>query len=657
MLMGSANRFSILASLSPSSETKWAFDFVPTSRLGTRRRGKRGGRQHRLKHAFRKKCEKPEADGVDELCDRYAALHLDDDAPGAISLETDRAPPSGVLSDVNAVRHHWAPQFRPDSLPTSNSTLAHPTSKCLSQKSALDQGSSVDVRSSTRKLSPKFPLSAFLKVLASPNDCAGHWPPRNPTPQPAPSPQTPQDPDQQPARLLLTSAHPAGNCSPNDQGSNTTSSQSNAIESQRTVPTTSSLSTNALPTYKHWEAFGVPPFTQMSELDSPASRSPSPPPSKVPPVRSSSLYPRLSPIPMSAMLTTTAPSSQRSPRSWQEALEGIAVFHPSPAAFITAPVTSPYPFVYPPQPWTPSAVPSGLFKDTAAVPMRLRSKFAFTPDPPGRRVTQEEFLTMGHDPECWCDRHKKARQARDLADKAGASGRALAFDSSEFSHQWGNPNAAEPQAAPTVPQPSHSPRPLGSGPTIEEFIASMRVKSGASSPHPEMSNLRALNVPAAADTTPGASPASSPIATPGGTYAPYTAPEVEDNTESAPSDEDVVMITPTSEGTDFGFQRLMTPSPDARFDFEGLEVIEGVPVDSDNDWPDDDWTSVSDRLYSQRPSSSQTTHFVSDASVQTSMPPMIVSLPPVTLLSPPQTPPTRVYQAHVSDVGSGSETD
>ncbi|KAF3051009.1 hypothetical protein E8E11_004259 [Didymella keratinophila] len=123
------NRFSILAGLNPSPETKWAFDFVPTTRSGTRRRGKRGGRQQRLKHVLKKKCEKPKGDGLDELCDRFADLHLDDNAPAAIPPAADHAPLSGVLSDVNAVRYHWAPQFRPSSLPTSHSTLAQPTGK------------------------------------------------------------------------------------------------------------------------------------------------------------------------------------------------------------------------------------------------------------------------------------------------------------------------------------------------------------------------------------------------------------------------------------------------------------------------------------------------------------------------------------------------
>ncbi|KAF1933004.1 uncharacterized protein M421DRAFT_89304 [Didymella exigua CBS 183.55] len=412
------NRFGVLAGLNPSPETKWAFDYVPTSKSSTRKRGKRGGRQKRLKHTAKTTCEKPEADGVDELCDRFAALHLDDNAPTAAPRKTDHRPPSGATSDLNIVTHHWAPQFRPDSLSTSPPARVEPTNipvTTLSQKPTLDQGPSTDVPTSTRKLSPTFPLSAFLKDLASPTDCAGYWP-RSPAPGSAPPPRISNSSSRRSAPPLLTPALPAGNCSLNIRSSNTALHLSNAIESQRAVPTTSLLSTNAALTYKSFPAFGVVPFTPLSESISTTSPAPFP----LPPPAKQSIVSTPSPpealwAPTSTMLTTIPPAPQRSSGSWQETSEGITVFHPSPKALITAPVASPYPFVYPPRPWTPSAVPNDLFKNTAAVPMRLKSKFTFTPDPPGRRIIQKEFLKMGHAPECWCDSHKQALQAKDLA--------------------------------------------------------------------------------------------------------------------------------------------------------------------------------------------------------------------------------------------------
>lgn len=597
---------------------------------------------------------------MDELCDRFAALHLGDDAPAAVPPETNHAPPAGVLSDVNAVRHHWAPHFRSDSLTTSKSTLTPPTDKLatsLSQKSTLDQSFLADVRPLTRKLSPKSPLSAFLKDLASPNDCVGHWPPRDPTPEPSPPSQTPQEQSQQPAPLLLTTKFPAGILTPTSQSSNTASPQSNAIEPQRAVPTTSSLSINAVSAFKRFPAIGVPPFTPSPKSDFTTSRPPTPSLPLVPPVLSSSPYLQMPWTPPPTTLTTTTPTSQRSPGSWQEASEGITVFAPSPKAFITAPITSPYPFVYPPQPWTPSAVSKDLFKDTAVVPRRLRSKFTFTPHPPSRRVGQEEFLAMGHGPDCWCDRHKKVREARDLGGKTDSSRRALTFASSAPSHPWDDTWAAEPRAAPPARRSPRVSRAFGSGLTIEEYIAIVKGKPGTTSPESGTGSLQAPVAPVPAAPIPDASPASSPVVTPKITHAPYIVPELEHKTESTSSDEDAVMITPTSEGSDFGFQRLMTTSSEgAHLDFERMEVIEGVPVDSDSDWSDG-WTSVSSGLHSQQPISAPTTQMVSDASVQTSTAPVFASPPPVRLPSPPQTPLTQTYQAHVSDIESGSETD
>lgn len=264
---------------------------------------------------------------------------------------------------------------------------------------------------------------------------------------------------------------------------------------------------------------------------------------------------------------------------------------------------------------------------------------------------------MGHDPECWCDRHKKAREAGDLADKAGAYEGTLTYGSSAPSHSWDDTRAAEPRAAPTARRSPRVSRPFGSRLTIEEYIAIVKAKPGTTSPASDLDGLQAPVAPVLAATIPDASLMSSPVVTPKIPHVSYTVPELENDTESTSSDEDAVMMTPASEGSDFGFQRLTTPSSQSAYlDFEGLEVIEGVPVDSDSNWSDG-WTSVSNGLLSQQPSSTPTTQIVSDASVQIYTASIVHSSPPVRLPSPPQTTPTRTYQADVSDVGSGSETD
>lgn len=109
--------------------------------------------------------------------------------------------------------------------------------------------------------------------------------------------------------------------------------------------------------------------------------------------------------------------------------------------------------------------------------------------------------------------------------------------------------------------------------------------------------------------------------------------------------------TSSSEGTDCALLELTTPSSEGSdFDFEGLEVIEGVPVDSD-----EDWIAVSPNPHAHRPSSLLSSRTVSDASMQNSNAPLIVSSPHVALPSPPPTPPSLTSQARSSD--TGCETD
>lgn len=570
----------------------------------------------RLKHALKEKREKREVDGVDELCDRLAALHFDNNALAAASPETDHTLPAGVRSDVNTVKHHWAPRFRPNSLPTpipklTLTPLIEKLATSLSQKSTLDEGLSADVRPSTRELSPKFPPSAFLQDLASLIDCAGHWPLENPTPEPSPFQKLERS--RQPAPLLLTTKFSAGNLEPASQSSNTASPQGNAVEPQRAVPTILSLSTNAAPAFKRFAALGVSPFTPSPRSDLTTSRPLTPPLTLVPPILSNPSYPQTPLVPMLAILASTTPTSQRSAGGWLEASQGITVFAPSPKAFITALVTSPYLFVYPSQPWAPLAVFKNVFNETAIVPRRLRSKFTFTPDLPGRRIGQEEFLAMGHDPECWCDRQKKSREARDLGDKAGPSERAFTYGSSAPSHSWNDIRAAEPGAALTARRSARVSTPLGFGLTFERCIPKMKAKPGTMSPASDMNYSQVPVAPVLVAAVPGASLETSPVVTPKITHVSYAVPDLEYDTESTSSDEVAVMVTPTSEGSDLGFQRLITPSTESAYlDFEGLEVIEGVPFDLDSDWSDG-WTSVSNGSPSQQPSSTPTTQIVPNA--------------------------------------------
>ncbi|KAH7078160.1 hypothetical protein BKA63DRAFT_489644 [Paraphoma chrysanthemicola] len=76
------NPFGILTGLQRSpDDVKWPLEFVPTRTSRARRRGRRGGKRHKVKrpaptcHAARK------GDGISELCQKIVALRRHDDAP------------------------------------------------------------------------------------------------------------------------------------------------------------------------------------------------------------------------------------------------------------------------------------------------------------------------------------------------------------------------------------------------------------------------------------------------------------------------------------------------------------------------------------------------------------------------------------------------
>jgi hypothetical protein len=167
----------VLAGLQQSpTEPRWAFDFVPTSTGGTRRRGKRGGKRHKNNRASQRKPESRISESITALCQRFAALRLNDDGP---TKTNEHKPPNQSKSvvETNAAlsfetnRPHWAPQFRPNSMPATSITaqtsailketsLSKEPQRCLPSPKAFPTSvESLDMR----KKEPRFfPLSAFL---------------------------------------------------------------------------------------------------------------------------------------------------------------------------------------------------------------------------------------------------------------------------------------------------------------------------------------------------------------------------------------------------------------------------------------------------------------------------------------------------------------
>lgn len=495
------------------------------------------------------------------------------------------------------------------------------------------------------------------------------------------------------------------------------------MESQRTVSTTSLLSTNAESFHKRFPALQLAPFT------------PSP----------KSLITILpAPVPSPSLMSQAVVPT---PKTWQGVSEGIAMSRTSPAALVTAPVTSPYPFVCRPHHQASSDVPSDLFKNLSTSPIALKSKFAFTLDPPDHHVTQDEFLKMGHAPECWCDNKKRVRQAVDLVDQAKShwtpdvdaaqldnvvkfrprertvgnnrtspsgtpqtdktvhlryspsdesppastkirfgvqagspvdTSRSEPFPLSkvmkasidsgspscsdiDVAGLFGDPHAsledsgssslAETQMAPVGSTGSDIfPNPVDSGMNIDEIVAQLGLDSGVASRESILHSALSPFQNPLSDSTPRA--ASSDATTscfPA--FCSFSRPR--DDAESDLSDGDAVMVTPTSEETDFMFHRPTTPSSEgADYGLVELEVIEGVPFDSD-----EDWTSISRNLRAYRPGSLPSSRAASEASVHTWSGPHVVSSHPVAISSLPLTPSSSANGAGVSNAGSETKQE
>ncbi|KAF2828899.1 hypothetical protein CC86DRAFT_404770 [Ophiobolus disseminans] len=150
-LSPSPNPFEILTGLAQSpTEPRWAFDFVPTKAAGTKRRGRRGGKRHKAKCTVPKECEEQKSDSFSDFCKRLIALRIqsrdstsDNDELLPKPADNITIPPA-TFSPMS-VRHHWAPQFRPNSLlppsppPMEQNTSYRPNSLLDPSPSTLNQ--------------------------------------------------------------------------------------------------------------------------------------------------------------------------------------------------------------------------------------------------------------------------------------------------------------------------------------------------------------------------------------------------------------------------------------------------------------------------------------------------------------------------------------
>jgi hypothetical protein len=596
-----------------------AFDFASAPRSNTKRRSKRAGKSLKSKAASKEAHTNLRADSLDELCNRFAALCLDSDEPTANNLRP--VTPSGCYTpNLSTVRHYWAPQFRPNSVPRSTSTPSvpfHNQSKALeldpvsplppAQKSSVAV-TTTDPASASHTTPNRFPLSAFLKDIISPADCVGSW-----LPQSHAASEYSQGSVTQPATPDQSTAT-AAPCCVLELHANAIARSNNAVSALEspTVP----LSTAAAGIDK-----GSPVQTPSvaSPLDSSPNQLPAVPPTLVAMTNapkpslphdepSSALQPATAlmiraPLPIAQYSSTADRSRSRSPSrsprplfDYAEPSEGIPIFHPAPSTFVTAPFTSPYPFVYPPRPWTPTSVANDLFKTTAAAPSMLRRRIAVGTSSREVQKEVEDFLTKGHAKDCWCSGRKTDIESGERPVNIGTEQLSSQIDAADGQVKSPEANSQEANS---------------------QEVNSQEVSS---------------------DTTTSVTDAFI---------------DTSNDTDCESSPGDGIMVTPGSEGTNG--------------ESEEFEIIDGQPVESDGD----EWLAVSPGLHAHQPDSLPTSRSISNTSAQhqpdslpTSEPatadaatqvpaaPVAVTSPCKAPPSPPQTPLISAHQTQGSDAVS-----
>jgi hypothetical protein len=166
-------------------------------------------------------------------------------------------------------------------------------------------------------------------------------------------------------------------------------------------------------------------------------------------------------------------------------------------------------------------------------------------------------------------------------------------------------------------------------------VARSKARAGTSSGSAAVDGLQALQVAAEIYTPKSQEPILNKTIYV--SHAPQDLPELLDDIAGDFSEDDAVIVTPSSEGTSSGFEELL--------------IIEAV---SPPGFDGDEWVAVTPCLRARRPSSLPPPQTVSNELAQATELPVATSS--LSLLpSPPQTPFMLPHQAGVSD--AESETD
>jgi len=416
-----ANRFGILAHLAQSpTQANGAFDF--TKQTGpARRRGKRGGKHNKLKLQARKHREAGESDCLRDLCEKVAALSRDDE-PLHASLasvaptQQDGVPWTDFTFPTETFRHHWMPQFRPDA---KSSTLSAPktsnlegpplvqaSERCLTKIEAAH--SLEEITEPRRKESQFFPLSAFLAGPPSTADRAA------PKTAPRPALKRKASFGQQlsiavPTPAQKAAASAACRALASRVADRATSCQSTPHAAQSSSPLPPALNSHLIerritPENPRTMALLSAPFPITPSHTVSPTLSTSPVISSAPSLACTPsiepAVPLLQPPRAASRLPPKTTSTHDTAQTW--AKSGLDESEPtSPLSLITAPITSPHPFVT----LTKSSLATTSFaKSNPAVPFlpSLQTRDDLVPVNSVAQLELEDFLKMGHASPCWC---------------------------------------------------------------------------------------------------------------------------------------------------------------------------------------------------------------------------------------------------------------
>ncbi|KAF2268058.1 hypothetical protein CC78DRAFT_576609 [Lojkania enalia] len=448
----SGNRFSILAELDQRpKQTKWAFDITQSHANSPRRRGKRGGKTNRLKFERQHHLDSPKDDdeGIEDLCRRLSALHLNDKNSTPLSDPSESAPVvehrDNSKNLTEDVRHHWMPQFRPNSLaePTVSTALEKsinerrvpsPLRKHLlttekdpppqdmtefrckesrffphssfftapemaaHQSRALASSTAKVVKASSAKRSIAFTAPTGAQRSATTAACCASTTLKTTSPLPITSSSVHKSRPASPSPLSLVSSPPG---SPTQTPNRVSDPLSLATPSFAQFPVTSSLTTS--PTLAISPTISAVP----SLIPSPSILS-----ARSSPFGLSHIQPPLPPRPQATTAGPyTSPLETWSPLSWQD------ISNPaSPLSLLPSPI-APVPMpALPPRKANPVIAPSTCF--ARSLPPAIPEFAKQRPSSPFSSVVQKDldsFLKMGHANPCWCDSHAPQRKPISLA--------------------------------------------------------------------------------------------------------------------------------------------------------------------------------------------------------------------------------------------------